>query len=83
MKKHRMPIFPGAFSVATRLLNMPEFALVKEALGYARTEPHVADWPLVKDQLDTQVLERVFTDPEADVEEILMEAAAGIQESYF
>jgi multiple sugar transport system substrate-binding protein len=75
MKKLQMPIFPGAFSVATDLLSMPEFKLVKDALGYARTEPSVENWPRIKDYLETMVLEKAFTDENADLSQLLNDAA--------
>jgi multiple sugar transport system substrate-binding protein len=75
MKKLEMPIFPGAFSVATDLTSRPEFKLVKDALGYARNEPNVENWPRIKDYLETMVLERAFTDGGADLSGLLNDAA--------
>lgn len=75
MKKLGMPIFPGAFSVATDLTSRPEFKLVKDALGYARSEPSVENWPRIKDYLETMVLERAFTDEDADLSGLLNEAS--------
>jgi len=79
MKKLRMPIFPGAFSVATDLVNKPEFKLVKDALAYARTEPHVENWPRIKDYLESMVLERALTDEGADPAQLLNDAAEAIR----
>jgi multiple sugar transport system substrate-binding protein len=75
MKKLNMPIFPGAFSVATDLTSRPEFKLVKDALGYARNEPNVENWPRIKDYLETMVLEQAFTDENADLSGLLNDAA--------
>jgi len=75
MKKLNMPIFPGAFSVATDLTSRPEFKLVKDALGYARNEPSVENWPRIKDYLETMVLEQAFTDADADLSGLLNQAA--------
>jgi ABC-type glycerol-3-phosphate transport system substrate-binding protein len=75
MKKLGMPIFPGAFSVATDLTSRPEFKLVKDALDYARSEPSVDNWPRIKDYLETMVLEQAFTDPNADLSQLLNDAA--------
>lgn len=75
MKKMEMPIFPGAFSVATDLTSRPEFKLVKDALGYARNEPSVDNWPRIKDYLETMVLEQAFTDENADLSGLLNDAA--------
>jgi ABC-type glycerol-3-phosphate transport system substrate-binding protein len=79
MKKLNMPVFPGAFSVSTDLVNKPEFKLVKDALAYARTEPHVENWPRIKDYLESMVLERALTDESADAAQLLNDAADSIR----
>ena len=81
MKKRQIPIFPGAFSVATNLVNQPEFKLVKDAISYARVEPHVENWPRIKDHLESMVLQRAMTDPDADLPKLLEEAAQVVRES--
>ncbi len=78
MKKLQMPIFPGAFSVTTNLVDKPEFKLVKDAISYARTEPHLENWPRIRDYLETMVLERALTDQDSDLPSLLSEAAAVI-----
>jgi multiple sugar transport system substrate-binding protein len=80
MKKLDMPIFPGAFSVATDLTSRPEFKLVKDALGYARAEPSVENWPRIKDYIETMVLQTAFTDPDADLSQLLNDAAQVVSE---
>jgi multiple sugar transport system substrate-binding protein len=75
MKALDMPIFPGAFSVSTDLLNHPEFKLVKDAIGYARTEPSLENWPRVKDYFESMVLEEAFTNENADLSQLLDDAA--------
>ncbi len=88
MLKHRkmgkmgMSIYPGAFSVTADIRDT-KFLLVKDALAYARVEPHPENWPLVKDQLDSLVLQKVFLDEDADVEETLAEAAEEIEDRFF
>ncbi|NTV52195.1 MAG: sugar ABC transporter substrate-binding protein [Candidatus Firestonebacteria bacterium] len=62
MNEMGMTIFPGAFSASTNLLNMPEFAMVKEELQHVRNEPHLPEWPLIKDALDNEPLQAVFID---------------------
>ncbi len=81
MKKRQIPIFPGAFSVATNLVNQPEFKLVKDALSYARVEPHVENWPRIKDYIESMVLQRAMTDPDADLPSLLEEAARVVRAS--
>lgn len=67
MNELDMTIFPGAFSASTQLLNMPEFAMVKEELLHVRNEPHLAEWPLIKDALDNDLLQAIFVDPNLDL----------------
>ena len=83
MNDKRMPVYPGAFSVTANLHNHPDFRLIKDALEYSRVEPHPKDWPLIKDQLDSLVLQRVFLDPDVNVEDALAEAAWEIDERFF
>lgn len=83
MNKKGMSVYPGAFSVTANLTNDPKFHLVRDALTYARVEPHPQNWPLVKDQLDSMVLQKIFLDPDADVEETLADAAEEIEDRFF
>lgn len=82
MKELRIPVFPGAFSTTAQLNNLPEFRLVQDTLATARPEPYLPKWPLIKDHLETTLLERLFTDPDADVEALLRRAAAEVEELY-
>ena len=71
MKRKEMIIFPGDFSPATNLINMPEFAKVKGLFEYAHTEPLAAGWPMIKEDFNRYVLERVFAEKDPDISGIL------------
>jgi ABC-type glycerol-3-phosphate transport system substrate-binding protein len=71
MNELGMTIFPGAFSASTNLLNMPEFAMVKEELQHVRNEPHLPEWPLIKDALDNEPLQAVFIDKNLELKSTL------------
>jgi ABC-type glycerol-3-phosphate transport system substrate-binding protein len=77
-----IPIFPGAFSTTAQLNGLPEFKLVNDTLAVARPEPYLPNWPLIKDHLESTLLERLFTDPKADVEGALRQAASEVEELY-
>jgi ABC-type glycerol-3-phosphate transport system substrate-binding protein len=81
MKQLGIPIFPGAFST-TASIHSEEFALVQASLAAARPEPYLPNWPLIKDHLETTLLQRLFTEPGADVERLLRKAAAEVEELY-
>ncbi len=80
MKSRGMPIYPGAFSVATQLVNEPAFKMVSDNLQYVRVVPHMDHWPQIQDVFDTQVLQRVFTQREVPIQQVLMNAAQEIQD---
>ncbi|MBN1594853.1 sugar ABC transporter substrate-binding protein [candidate division FCPU426 bacterium] len=67
MNELKMTIFPGAFSASTNLLNMPEFAMVKEELQFVRNEPLFAEWLLMKDAMDKDLLQAIFSDTSIDL----------------
>jgi len=71
MHELNMVLFPGAFSSATQVANLPEFKMVQDALETARVESHVNGWPQVRDMLDEDPLQEVFLDPGADPQELL------------
>ncbi len=71
MNEMEMTIFPGAFSASTNLLNLPEFAMVKEELAHARNEPHLPEWPLIKDALDKYPLQAIFIERELDLKSMM------------
>jgi ABC-type glycerol-3-phosphate transport system substrate-binding protein len=71
MNELGMTIYPGAFSASTNLLNMPEFAMVKEELTHMRNEPHLAEWPLIKDAADNEPLQAVFIKPNLDLKTMM------------
>ena len=76
-----IPVFPGAFST-TANLSGPEFKLVQDTLATARREPYLPNWPLIKDHLETTLLQRLFTEREADAEALLRQAAAEVEELF-
>jgi ABC-type glycerol-3-phosphate transport system substrate-binding protein len=71
MNELGMTIFPGAFSASTNLLNMQEFAMVKEELQHVRNEPRLPEWPLIKDALDNDPLQAVFVDRDLNLQATL------------
>jgi ABC-type glycerol-3-phosphate transport system substrate-binding protein len=71
MNELKMTIFPGAFSASANLLNMPEFAMVKEEMQYVHNEPHLAEWVLIKDALDNDPLQAIFVEPNLDLKSYL------------
>ena len=77
-----IPLFPGAFSTTAQLNNLPEFKLVQDTLATARREPYLPNWPQIKDHLETTLLERLFTERDADVEGLMREAAQEVDELY-
>jgi multiple sugar transport system substrate-binding protein len=78
----KVPIFPGAFATTAQLNNLPQFKLVQDALSVARSEPYLANWPLIKDHLESNLLQTLFVTPDADVEGLLKQAADEVQELY-
>ncbi|HUO57704.1 MAG TPA: sugar ABC transporter substrate-binding protein [bacterium] len=83
MHELKMLIFPGAFSSATNVANLPEFKLVQDALETARVEPHVDGWPQVRDLLDGDPLQSVFLDPDADPQQLLLTYAKEADRAIF
>jgi multiple sugar transport system substrate-binding protein len=84
---HRMqdlglPVFPGAFSTTAQLNGLPEFKLVQDTLVTARPEPNLSNWPQIKDHLETTLLQRLFTDEDADVEGLLRQGAQEVDDLY-
>ncbi len=71
MKELGLSPFPGDFSCATSLVNMPEFEKVRGLLAYANAEPSSYIWPMVKEDFSKKVLERVFIDKTTDIKDIL------------
>jgi len=82
MNELGMTIFPGAFAASTNLLNMPEFAMVKEELQHVRNEPHLAEWPLIKDALDNDPLQAIFVKSDLDLKPYLNEFNRKINERF-
>jgi ABC-type glycerol-3-phosphate transport system substrate-binding protein len=68
----KMVIYPGAFSSAVSIANVPEFQRVQSAIDMARVEPHVNGWPQVRDLLDQDPLQEVLLDPNADPQKLLL-----------
>jgi multiple sugar transport system substrate-binding protein len=82
MNAENMPIFPGAFSTTAQLNNLPQFKLVQDSLGAARSEPYLPSWPQIKDHLETTLLQKLFVVRDADVEGLLKQAAAEVEKLY-
>jgi multiple sugar transport system substrate-binding protein len=82
MKELNMVIFPGDFSCATNLINMPEFAKVKGLLAYAHPEPTFTKWPMIKEDFNRYVLEKIFIDGEVDYEGTLFEFKERVKREY-
>jgi len=83
MKELNMIIFPGDFSCATNLINMPEFEKVKGLLEYAHSEPTFYKWPMIKEDFNKYVLEKIFIEKEIDVEALLYDFSVKIKEEYY
>jgi len=73
MKEMGLTPFPGDFSCATSLVNMPEFEKVRGLLSYANAEPSSYAWPMVKEDFSKKVLEKIFIDNKADIKAMLRE----------
>jgi ABC-type glycerol-3-phosphate transport system substrate-binding protein len=82
MNELGLPIFPGAFSTTAHLSQLPGFQLMEQALSSARPEPALPKWPQIKDDLESGVLELLFTQADADVSGELREAAERVRELY-
>jgi|GEM_PF-713340 len=82
MNELKMTIFPGAFSASANLLNMPEFAMVKEEMQFVHNEPHLAEWVLIKDALDNDPLQAIFVNPSMDLKEYLGECNRRINREF-
>lgn len=82
MKNLQLPIFPGDFSCATNLINMPEFANIKGLFEYAHIEPPLYEWPMIKEDFNRSVLEKIFTSREVDFEGVIYEFEKKIKAEY-
>ncbi len=82
MHELKMTIFPGAFSASTNLLNMPEFAMVKEELRYVRNEPHLPEWPFMKDALNKDLLQAVFVEEHMDIKAYVNEFTRRVNQRF-
>jgi multiple sugar transport system substrate-binding protein len=78
----KMVIFPGAFSSAAQIANIPEFALVENVLSTARVEPHVPGWPQTRALLDESPLQNVLLDQQADPRMLLLSYAKEAQDNF-
>ncbi len=83
MKELNMIIFPGDFSCATNLINMPEFSKVKDSLLYARSEPTFYKWNMIKEDFNKYVLEKIFIDKNVNMEELLYNFQKIIEREYY
>ncbi|HVZ81384.1 MAG TPA: sugar ABC transporter substrate-binding protein [bacterium] len=75
MRELGMVIFPGAFSPSAQVNNLPEFQMVADSMNMAKFEPHVNGWPQVRDLLDSDPLQNILLDPEADPRALLLSFA--------
>ncbi|MFP4466967.1 MAG: ABC transporter substrate-binding protein [Candidatus Goldiibacteriota bacterium] len=73
MKELDMIIFPGDFSAATNLINMQEFKNVKGLIRYAQSEPPLYAWPMIKEDFNKYVLEKIFIEENINIEKLLFE----------
>jgi ABC-type glycerol-3-phosphate transport system substrate-binding protein len=83
MKELKMIIFPGDFSCATNLINMPEFKKVKGLLEYAHSEPTFYKWPMIKEDFNKYVLEKIFIEKDIDFETMLYDFSVRIKKEYY
>jgi ABC-type glycerol-3-phosphate transport system substrate-binding protein len=83
MKELNMIIFPGDFSCATNLINMPEFSKVKDLLLYGHSEPAFYKWYMVKEDFNKYVLEKLFIDKNIKIEETLFNFQKKIEREYY
>lgn len=83
MKELNMIIFPGDFSCATNLINMPEFSKVKDALLYAHSEPTFYKWNMIKEDFNKYVLEKIFIDDNINLDELLFNYQKRIEREYY
>ncbi|MCD4812067.1 sugar ABC transporter substrate-binding protein [bacterium] len=83
MNEMKMTIFPGAFAASTNLLNMPEFAMVKEELAFVRNEPQFAEWILMKDAMDKDLLQAIFVDDSINLETYVQTFNLKINKRFF
>jgi len=82
MKELNMIIFPGDFSCATNLINRPEFANVKGLLSYAHAEPTYYKWPMIREDFNRYVLEKIFTDRDVDYNQVLFDFMERVKKEY-
>lgn len=71
MKDLGMKPFPEEFSCAITVVNLPEFAKIKNLIEYASAEPTMQAWPMAKEDFNKQVLEKIMSEKNPDVEKIL------------
>lgn len=83
MKELKMIIFPGDFSCATNLINMPEFEKVKGLLEYAHSEPTFYKWPMIKEDFNKYILEKIFIEKGIDYEALLYDFSVRIKKEYY
>jgi multiple sugar transport system substrate-binding protein len=82
MKELNMIIFPGDFSCATNLINRPEFSNVKGLLSFAQAEPTYYKWPMISEDFDRYVLEKIFINKEVDYDQLLYDFMERVNKEY-
>lgn len=82
MKELNMIIFPGDFSCATNLVNRPEFANIKGLITFAHAEPTYYKWPMIKEDFNRYVLEKIFINNEVDYGQVLNDFMERVKKEY-
>jgi ABC-type glycerol-3-phosphate transport system substrate-binding protein len=82
MKELGMKSFPEDFSCATKVENMPEFMRVKNLMEFASIEPTMHVWPMVKEDFNKQVLEKIMTTKIPDIEQVLYDFDKHVRARY-
>ena len=82
MKELNMIIFPGDFSCATNLVNRPEFANIKGLITFAHAEPTYHKWPMIKEDFNRYVLEKIFIDEDVDYAQVLGDFMERVKKEY-
>lgn len=82
MKELEMHIYPGDFSCATNLINRPEFANIKDLITFAHAEPTYYKWPMIKEDFNRYVLEKIFINKEVDFGQVLNDFMERVKKEY-
>jgi hypothetical protein len=61
---------------------MPECAMVKEELDYVRNEPHLPEWPFMKDALNKDLLQAIFVKENMDIPSYVKEFTRRVNQQF-